>query len=136
MLPRPPLPAACHDNSRAVFLQIDTPCSLLRAPRHNRTHRHRKNQIAAILARLLLPPPRLPIRRHVPQPTSVVLQRHQILIRLQHHIAALAAVTAIRPAEGHIFLTTERDGTAAAVSTTDVNVSLVDHLFRIKVIDS
>jgi hypothetical protein len=46
----------------------------------------------------------------------------------QPDVAAVAAVTAVRPALGDVGLAAERDGTGAAVTTLDVQIALVDEL--------
>ena len=57
-------------------------------------------------------------------------QRVQVLHRLEHDVATLAAVAAVRAAELDEFLAAERDHAVAAVAGAQVDLGLVEKLHR------
>ena len=55
-------------------------------------------------------------------------QRGDVVVGDQPHVAALAAVAAVRAAEGDRTLAAERHAAGAAVATAHVQLALVDEL--------
>src|SRR5947209_1734124 len=61
---------------------------------------------------------------------TVVDQRVQIVRRLEHDVAALAAIAAIRPTELDELLAAKAHGAAAAVTALQVDLGLVEEFHR------
>src|SRR5438552_2024268 len=57
---------------------------------------------------------------------TVVDQRVQIVRRLEHDVAALAAIAAIRPAELDELLAAKAHGAAAAITALQIDLGLVE----------
>ena len=61
---------------------------------------------------------------------AVVDQRVETIDGLHHHVAAIAAVAAVRAAELDEFLAAKRDAAVASGAGTDVDLSLVEKFHR------
>jgi hypothetical protein len=55
-------------------------------------------------------------------------QRVQVGHGAEHDVAATPAVAAVRPAEGDVFLTPERDHAVAAVARAEINLGFIQEL--------
>ena len=95
---------------------------------HHRALWHPDDQVGPILARAALAPAVLAVLRGVLALVAKVQQGGHMGIHPQHHVAASAAVAAVRAAGGHILLPVEGDGTASAVARFHHNAGRVDKL--------
>src|SRR5439155_4783656 len=126
--PGVPLPSfaapRCHD-LLSVMEQI---CEAVPAVRifHHRADRHGNDQGASPSPVAGAPfPMTAPLRPVVPAVLKIQ-QRGEALISHKDHVAAAAAVAAVRPAFGHKFLATEAHTAIAAIAALDVDDRLVN----------
>ena len=75
-----------------------------------------------------LPDPGWPFSGEEMLLVAVVDERVQPLDRLGDHVAALAAVAAVRPAELHELLAPEADAATAAAAGADLHPRMVEEL--------
>ena len=102
------------DQRRAIFF-VD-----LRADRYLE-HGVGAARAVAVLAHAAAAVPRLEVLL-----VAIVDERVEALDRLRDHVTALAAITAVRPAEFDELLAAERDTAVAAVAGADIDLRLIE----------
>src|SRR5579862_4342572 len=91
-----------------------------------RTDRHFEHHVGAVGAMAILAHAAAAVLGHEMLLVAVVDQRVEAVDRLRHHVAAIAAVTAIRPAIFDEFFAPERHAAVAAVAGANVNLGFVE----------
>ena len=90
-----------------------------------RADRHGNQQILTAAAALVTPFAGTTVCRLKTAVETEIGERVDAILRDQIDTAAIAAVTAVRPAERDIFLTAEADDAVAALARADINLSFI-----------
>ncbi len=121
----PASPATAHDHQALPVVRQVTEHLARLGIAHDGTPRHRQHQVVTVgsvtLGTLAVRPP---LRLEVPL-VVVVDEGRERVVGLQDHVAAVAAITAVGTAFGHMRLATERRASRATVTRLHMNLHFV-----------
>ena len=130
MLPRPPMPpsATTTRSPSCVRSAMSSPVSfvLLEVLAHHRAHGHLEHEV---LPRRAVHAAAFAVRAALGLEVvleAVLDERGQARVGLDHHVAAVPAVAAVRPALRHVGLAAKRHATRAAVAALHMYAHFVD----------